>query len=208
MSNPDDSKDDEALQIITVDELNELEITREQKVQERQRQVMQLRTRGYTYQNIANALGTSIATVQRDLEAVKSLGKSNFSEHDRDQFLTGLFSGYDDVIARCWELHSEGTPDEKLKALNLVRQTLNDQKKALIDTGVIKKEHQINQQVEIGLSNAWTPELKNEVIRAFMEAKLTKELEAPEPYMDDEEVQYIEVSENEDEDEDDSTDIN
>jgi hypothetical protein len=131
-------------------------------IDDRRQLVWDLRQRGKSYRDISAILidkgyerGTSISTVKSDIDHMRRKGREQIEFHDREDYLASHVSVFRDIRTAAWSVHDRGDFDQKIKALNLIRQTTNDERKALQDTGVVRKENQVQESVQIGLVAKW-----------------------------------------------------
>jgi hypothetical protein len=157
--------------------------------------VWSLRQRGKTYREISETLvargyerGTSIATVKSDIDYVRRKKREKIEFHDREDYLAGHTSIYDDVRKEAWRVYNRGDNDQRIKALNLIRQTTNDERKALQDTGVVRKENMVQETVQIGLVAKWDDSDVGQAASALIASQLNLHLAAPTADIDDAEI--------------------
>jgi hypothetical protein len=140
---------------------------------ERRRQVMKLRLRGLGVPQIAQVLKVKERVVIDDLEVVQRQNAQNVDKFQQNQF----------VEERVWSEFAAmeaGTPG-RLKALDMVRVLQNDRLKALLDTGIVKKDEAVVVEHIHKLDDRWTPTVKATVAKALLEAGLTTQLAEPTP---------------------------
>lgn len=151
--------------------------------EERRRQALQLHSRGWSYREIADHLSVSHQTIANDIKRVKEFKKNEVENFDREEYLVDTIVGYRDIIREAWVVYRDGNDETKIKSMNLIRQTQNDLRKALQDTGVVKREQQPIQANQFNFN--FLSEINNktveEAIQTLVGLELTTELQDPEP---------------------------
>jgi len=180
------------------DEDQELEDSKPEKLSkdeldERRKRIASLRSRGASFKDIATAEGVSVGTVKRDLAIAQADGVREVKEFNKERYTAHMLGAYDNIYEACWKVHDTNLdPDVQLKALQAARQTLNDRRKAMVETSMIKKDTSIpgmhiNLEIVAGMTE--------EEIRSFSEELIAKqalktELLLPEP---DEDILEAEI---------------
>ena len=95
---------------------------------------------------------------------------------------------YTDIINEAWAVYRRGDNDQKVKALNLIRQATNDQRKALQDTGVVRKENQVQEIVQIGIVEKWSDHDISQAAAALIGSQINLHLAAPTLDIEDAEI--------------------
>lgn len=94
------------------------------KIHFRRKRVNQLRLRGYTYEEIANMTGCSIATIERDFHEINELSRQWFEEESIKDFCQSLHDSIilcDNAIEDLQILYSECDEIEsKLRILSMI----------------------------------------------------------------------------------------
>lgn len=178
-----------ALAILALPQFTKEE-AKEVEIEDRRSMVLQLRLRGHTIKEIANVFHVSVATINRDLSAVREKREFDIKNYNTEGFVVDTVAGYDDIIHRAWEMFAKTDADTKIKTLHLIRQTLNDRRKALQDTGVVKKESPqaaIGQQINLQIVGDMDEETKTKAVHAFLAGAMTPGLPEPTPDSDDNE---------------------
>lgn len=164
----------------------------EDAIYDRQIRVLKLKLRGHSIVDIAKTLGVSESTIKRDLEVIKKENREAVYKAEKEDVISDILSGYDDIMDRAWaefEGSMPGSP-HRLRSLDLVRTTKNDKLRAMQDVGLIELQAQKTEQhITIDLIREWTPEAREQAARAILESSLTKELPPPLP-----ETQIIDVT--------------
>jgi hypothetical protein len=152
-------------------------------IEDRRSQVVKLRLRGHTFDEISTKLGVSTVTVRRDYAKYKEESKQTVVDFDKEDFIAMQISGLEDVIQLAqkeFDSIPRGAP-QRLKCLDVIRNTRNDIAKLMSDAGLIEKiekhQHIITQEVIHG----WSPELKEAAAHAYLQASLRTQLPPPEP---------------------------
>lgn len=168
------------------------------EIEERRQKVHQLMVRGLSQKRIAEIVEVSAATITRDIAVIKK-NVTKYKNFNREEFIADTITGYDDIWSECWKIASETNDKElKLKAMTAARLALNDKRKALQETGVVKKEMVgNNNQIHVNLIGGLTPEQIEKAALSFLNSGMKTQLQMPEP-------DVIDVDE-ESEDEDEST---
>ena len=164
-------------------------------IDDRRKRAWALRQRGKTYREIGAELDVSVATVKRDLDIARRTEREAIEFHDREDYLASLMAQYEDVKREAWNIIDGADKETRLKALTTIRQTLDAQRKALQDTGVVKKENQVQEIVHMGLVAKWDEQDVGRAAAALVASQLNLHLEAPS--LDEEGVEYAEVIEEE-----------
>jgi hypothetical protein len=183
----DDTEPEEAMVAVPMDDIDE-----------RRKVTWELRQRGKTYREIAAVTQVSISTVKTDLDHGRRVQREQIEFHDREDYLAGINAQYDDIRREAWNVFNGADKDTKLKALNLIRQTTDAQRKALQDTGVVRKENQVQETVQVNLVSRFSDDEMGVAAAALISTGLNQHLGAPTPDIDD-----AEIVEDEDEDEED-----
>lgn len=121
------------------------------EIADRREQTWALRQRGLTYREIMVITDVSIATVKRDLDIYRRNQREKIEYYDREDYISVTVSQYDDILREAWRVCDGADKEVKLKALTTIRQILDSKRKALQDTGVVRKENQVQEIVQIGL---------------------------------------------------------
>lgn len=163
---------------------------KEMELEDRREMVLQLRLRGHTIKEISRVFQVSTATINRDISAVRKQKESDVKTYNTEGFVVDTVAGYDDIIHSAWSIYSNTDADTKIKTLHLIRQTLNDRRKALQDTGVVDKQkvQPIDQQINIQIVNGLDEETKDRAIHGFLAGALTPGLPDPTPDFDDDDI--------------------
>lgn len=173
----EESAEDKAIVKRTADDLDD-----------RRQKAWALRQRGKTYREIGTALEVSIGTVKRDLDIARRQQRESIEFHDREDYLAGINAQYDDIRREAWNVFNGADKETKLKALNLIRQTTDAQRKALQDTGVVRKENQVQETVQIGLVANWEDDEVGQAAAALIGARLNLHMGEPTPDIVDAEI--------------------
>lgn len=166
---------------------------------DRRELIWNMRQRGSTYREIAAEVDVSIATVKRDLDIARRKHREKIEFHDREDYIAATAAQYDDIIREAWKVADGADKETKLKALTTIRQTLDAKRKALQDTGVVRKENQVQETVQIGLVAHLDESNVLSAASALLASQLN--LHLGEPTLDIEEAEIVEDEETEDGDE-------
>jgi len=94
------------------------------KIKFRQKRVNQLRLRGYTNEEIANIIGTSLSTIEKDIHNINELSRKWFEDQSINGFCQSLHDSVilcDNAIEDLQILYSEcDDMDSKLKILSKI----------------------------------------------------------------------------------------
>lgn len=152
------------------------------EILDRRNKVFQLRLRGLTYDAISEILNISVSTVKRDYDDAKKDAKQELTEFDREGFLSDTAKTVDDLIATAW-IEYKTTPvgsPQRLKALDLIRTLTNDKFTMWADIGLIQRAAERHENVvTTQVIHGWTPELKEQVAKAYLGVTLTTQLLEP-----------------------------
>jgi hypothetical protein len=158
----------------------------EAAIDARRSEVLSLRLRGRTVKDIADRLGVSVVTVNRDLTAAKQEGLTAIGNFSKDQEIADSLTTYDDIIKAGWTEYDAALGTElKVKTLHLIRQAKNDKMKMVQDVGLVQRESQkLDLNIGIGVLEGWSKELQAMAINGLLQSSLKTPLLAPVPDTD------------------------
>ena len=163
------------------------------EIRERRFEVQALRLRGMTLAKIAEALNINIDTACSDLAAVRAENRAAVTEVDQAKMLADALARLENVEKTAWAEYNKMdlTPGQRLRALDLVRVTVNDKLKTLMDVGLVAKADATAKVTHVH-ELSWSPEMQERVARALLEQSLTTPLLEP---VKDEWIDVAEVTE-------------
>lgn len=147
-----------------------------------------LRKRGKTYRQIGDELDVSIGTVKRDLDISKAKARQLVASYDREDHIATNVTQYDDIITEAWAVHTGADKETKLKALTLIKQTMQAKEKSLQANGVVRKEAQVQEIVQISLVAQFDDRDIGKAAAALLGQNLTLHLAPPTPDIEDAEI--------------------
>lgn len=156
----------------------------DQEIEERRVKAMHYRLRGMSLRDIAKKLDVSAATIKRDLDAAKDMSLARIRDFDKDTFVADTMNTYDDIIAEAWQeyLSAPKGTTHRLKSLDSVRNAVNDKRKALHESGVVRNEdHVTGVTVNLGVVGQWSDAVKEAAIKALISNATKTELLDPVP---------------------------
>jgi len=157
-------------------------------IEDRRKKSWELRQRGMTYREIGEETGVSIATVKKDLDFAKEKYRTEISSLEKEEYLASAIPQYDDIISTAWKIAKSSPTEDRLRALDLIRKTVNDKRKAIQDVGVIKKENKVVEHT-ISILDEWSEENKQQAVQALIGMNMPT---LGEPTPDIEEAEIVE----------------
>lgn len=169
-------------------ELTKAEIKRRStkyELAQRRKEVERLRLRGLGIAAIAKLMEMSQSAVSNDLEEIRRENAARFKEFDQRQYVADSVSHFETLQQSAWaEYYKAETPQQRLKALDLVRSIENDKIKALRDTGIVQGGDEGPREVTHTHRLDWSREMRENVARALLEQGLSAQLPEPIPEAD------------------------
>lgn len=156
-----------------------------------------LHKRGRTYRQIGEELEVSIGTVKRDIDHSKKKMREDVATYDREDHIATDITIYNDIIAECWNVHTGADKETKLKALTLIKQTTQAREKSLQNNGVVRKEMQVQETVQISLVSKYDDGDLGKAAAALLAQGLNLHLAAPTPDIDEDDIEDAEIVEDE-----------
>ena len=146
---------------------------------DRRAKAWSLHQRQKTYRQIGDELGVSIGTVKRDLEYARKDSRLRVELYDREDHVSNALAQYDDIIHEAWAVHTGADKETKLKALTLIRQTMQAKEKSLQNNGTLKKDVQVSETVQVSLVSKFDDEGIGQIAQALLGSRLNLHLAAP-----------------------------
>lgn len=150
-------------------------------IADRRAKAWALRQRGKTYRQIGEELEVSIGTVKRDLDISKAQHREAVSTYDREDHIATNLTQYDDLIREAWSVHTGADKETKLKALTLIKQTMQAKEKSLQANGVVRKEAQVQETVQISLVSRFDDASVGNMAAALLGSQMNLSLSPPTP---------------------------
>jgi hypothetical protein len=150
------------------------------EAEERRRAVYRLALRGTTQKQISKLLDIGLATVKRDLKAVKDHNAIRLTNFQQNETIGGCLTVFDEVQEKAWiQYHIT----KEAKFLKIIQDAENNKIKLLMDVGKLKKAgHEVNVKVDHKVINNFTPDAQKLLAGAMIKAKLSDPVE---PVKDD-----------------------
>lgn len=154
------------------------------EIDDRREAVLKLRLRGHTFEEIADRLNVSHATVRRDYDAIRSKATANAEEFDKAAFIQDALLGYDDLLKATWDQFDKATDGSKFKldTLKELRGITDSKVKALKDLGIIEEKkpvQQVDHSVNVEILSVWDDNFKSALAESIITQQMQKQLEAP-----------------------------
>lgn len=153
------------------------------ELEERRQTVESMRLQGLTVRDIADKLGISRSTVQRDLDTIKQENSVKITATQSDELMAEAMSYYHELETEAWSSYraAKAGSSQAIKALDLIRVIQGDKIKAFKDTGFIRTDETQHVEVQVNhrLEQVATPEMMEAMSKYLLEQGLTTDLEEP-----------------------------
>ena len=110
-------------------------------INQRQDEVMRLRLRGLPVAVIADAVGVSTRSCERDLDALRQQHGEVFRKRHPDELLAMAEFAFKAAEQAAWRIHDDAAPGgtARVNALREVRRSINDRVRLLISAGILPR---------------------------------------------------------------------
>lgn len=171
-------------------------------IEKRRLNVLHMKLRGLSFNDISQNLGVSQRTIVRDYEIIRKENARLISNADKKEIIADALAEYDDLIQKAWQEH-EASPKGtmlRLKSLDLVRVLKHDKLNTLKDCGILDTVvEKVEHKYTFGLEQWNDPAFRNLVAEKILMATInpgtapeTAQLEAPKDIVD---AEVIEIKE-------------
>ncbi len=157
----------------------------------RRQAVRDMRTKGKSTKAIASHLAVSVKTVLRDLRHLRQHPPSQAEEDSLAEMVSSHFSEIEEKARSIFDDHSHSA-NSRIQALEVFRKTQGDRVRYAKDAGFLSKQPGQLEVTHRHASLDWSPEMRERVAHALVEATLTTHLAEPTPEEECIDVDYTE----------------